>query len=263
MDQRRPPVGHVRRIERRLEELVLEDEPLLGAEALVGESERLGKTLLPPTDVVLAGVVGAVGEPQLEVLRPSGVHDVDALEQVVDRLLAHAAIRVADASQHVVVVLERVRVDRAEANATLRGVARQGAVIVDLVPWDVERDRRRDAGVPMDLGRVGHLLVGIARHALLREHLEPRPRVAERPGGQLDPVRGQPIEDGRLVRHVQLQRRRPRDSPFPAAMVRARRSASGRTGRRCRRRLTPPAPRSDPRPHPPRECGRKRDTGFD
>ena len=44
------------------------------------------------------------------------------------------------------------------------------------------------------LRRVRDLLVGVARHAGLREHLEPGARVAERPGGQLDGLLGQCLE---------------------------------------------------------------------
>ena len=75
--------------------------------------ERLGQPVLASADVVLAGVVRPVREPQLEIARPGRVHDVDAGEEMVERLPADARIRVADAPEHVVVVLEDVRVDRA------------------------------------------------------------------------------------------------------------------------------------------------------
>ena len=76
-----------------------------------------------------------------------------------------------------------------ERDAAVRGVAGEVGVVVDLVPGDVERHRRRDPGEPVDLRRVGDLLVRIARDALLGEDLEPGPRVAEGPRGQLDPLR--------------------------------------------------------------------------
>jgi hypothetical protein len=109
--------------------------------------QRLGQPVLAGPDVVLARVVGAVGEPQLEVARAGLVHDVDALEEVVDRLAPDPRVGVADAAEHVVVVLEDVRVDRAERHALLRRVPRQVGVVVDLVPRDVQRDGGRDAGV--------------------------------------------------------------------------------------------------------------------
>ena len=104
---RGPPVGDVHRVERRLEELVLEDHPLVRPEPGVDRGERLGEPVLAGADAVLAGVVGPVREPQLQVARAGRVHDVDAGEEVVERLAADARIRVADAPEHVVVVLER------------------------------------------------------------------------------------------------------------------------------------------------------------
>jgi hypothetical protein len=64
--------------------------------------------ILPGSHIVLARVVRAVGEPDLEVAGPGLVHDVDAIEVVIDRLLADARIRVRDAAEDVVVVLEGV-----------------------------------------------------------------------------------------------------------------------------------------------------------
>jgi hypothetical protein len=181
LHERGAPVGHVHRVERRLEQLVFEHDPLVRPEAVVDDAERLGEPVLAPPDVVLARVVRAVGEPQLEVARAGRVHDIDALEQVVDGLLPDPRVGVADAAQHVVVVLERVRVDRPQRDAQLPGVGRERGVVVHLVPGDVEGDRRRDAGVGIDLRRVGDLLVRVARHARLREHLEPGPGVPEGP----------------------------------------------------------------------------------
>jgi hypothetical protein len=55
-------------------------------------------------------------------LRAGGVHDADAFEQVVKGLAADPRVRVADAAELVVVVLEDVGVDRAEADAVALGV---------------------------------------------------------------------------------------------------------------------------------------------
>ena len=146
LEVRGPPVRDVHRVERRLEELVLEEHPLVRPEPGVDRGERLGEAVLARPDVVLARIVRPVREPQLEVARAGRVHDVDAGEQVVERLAADPRVRVADAAEHVVVVLEDVRVDRAEADAEIGGVAGQVRVVVDPVPRDVEGDasaRRR------------------------------------------------------------------------------------------------------------------------
>ena len=206
LDVRGSPVGDVHRIERRLEELVLEDHPLVCPEACVDRRERLRQAVLASPDVVLPGVVRPVREPQLQVARPGGVHDVDAGKQVIERLPADARVGAAHATEHVVVVLERVRVDGPEGDALVRGVAREVGVVVDPVPRDVERNGGRDTGEPVHLRGVGDLLVRIARHALLGEDLEPGPGVAEGPRRQFDPLGPQRRDDGLVAGHVCLRR---------------------------------------------------------
>ena len=180
------PVGDVHRVEGRLEQLVLEQHPLIVPEPLVHLRQRLGEALLAGDDVVLAGVVGAVGEPQLQVPRAGDVHDVDALQQVVERLAPDAGVGVGDRAELVVVVLEDVGVDRPDPHAELGGVLGQLVVVVHLVPRDVQRHARRRPGERVHLGGVGDLLERITRYARLGEHLEPRAGVPERPRRQLD-----------------------------------------------------------------------------
>jgi len=100
---------------------------------------------------------------------------------MVDRLLPDAGVGVADAAEHVVVVLEGVRVDRAERDTLFRGVPRQVRVVVDLVPGNVERNGGRDTREAVDLCRVVDLLVGRPRDAFLTENVEPGSGVAEGP----------------------------------------------------------------------------------
>ncbi len=189
------PVGDVHVVERRLEELVLEDESLVVADPRVDLLQGVGEAVLAGADVVLAGVVGAVGEPDLEVARARGVHHVDALEVVVDRLLADAGIPVGQAAELVVVVLEGVGVDRAELHAEVLRVGAQRGVVVDLVPRDVQRDLRSEAGEFVDLGGIRDLLPRIAGYSGLGEYLEAGARVAEGPGGELDDLGGKSVED--------------------------------------------------------------------
>ena len=118
----RTPVGNIRVIEGGLEELVFENEPLVLADAFVDPAQGIGQPVLPRADVVLSRIVGAVGEPDLQIARPGLVHDVDAREVVIDGLLSDARIRMRDAAELVVVVLERVRVDRAERHAEIFGM---------------------------------------------------------------------------------------------------------------------------------------------
>ena len=180
------PVRNVGVVERRLEELVLEHEPLLAGQAGVDLLQRLLQAVLAAAQVGLAGVVRALGEPDLEVARAGGVHDVDALEVVVDRLAADRGVFVRERAELVVVVLEGVRVDRAERDAEVFGVAAQVGVVVDLVPRDVQRDARRERRHAVDLRGIRDLLERVARRAGRREDLEAGAGVAERPRGELD-----------------------------------------------------------------------------
>ncbi len=93
------PVGHVGGVERRLEELVLEHQALIAAEARVHLAQRVGEPVLAVAQVALARVVQPVGQPDLEVAAAGHVHDVDALVHVRDRLGAHALVDVAQAAR--------------------------------------------------------------------------------------------------------------------------------------------------------------------
>jgi hypothetical protein len=97
-------------------------------------------------------------------------------------------------AQAVVVVLEQVGVDRPDEDAEVGGVRGELVVVVDQVPRDVQRDPRGDAGERVDLRGVLELLERVAGDAGLAEDLEPGAGVAERPGGQLDGLRGQRVE---------------------------------------------------------------------
>lgn len=182
-------------VERGLEELVLEDHPLLGAEALVDRGEGVGEAILATADVLLTGVVGAVGEPDLEVAGAGRVHDVDAGEVVIDRLLPDHQVGVRERAELVVVVLERVRVDRAQRDALRRGEVAQSGVVVDPVPRNVQRHRRRESGELVDGRRVRDLLLDGARDSRSGEDLEAGAGVAEGPRGQLDRLLLEPAEE--------------------------------------------------------------------
>ena len=181
VDQGGAPVGHIHRVEGRLEQLVLEQKSLVIAEPGVDLGQCDGQALLPFQGVVLTGVVGAVGEPQLEIPGARCVHDVDALQQMIGRFATHPGIGVGDRTQHVVVVLEDVAVDRTDAHAEAVGMFGEMGEVIDPVPGDVQRNAGRNAGEGVHLGGVGNLLVRISRDATLGEHLEAGARVAECP----------------------------------------------------------------------------------
>jgi hypothetical protein len=128
-------------VERRLEELVLKHETLGVAQAGVDRGQGVREAVLAAADVALAWVVGAVGEPDLQVAGSGGVHDVEALEVVVDGFLAYGWVGVGEAAELVGLVLEGIGVHGAERETKIGGVAAQDCVVVGLVPGNVQGNR--------------------------------------------------------------------------------------------------------------------------
>jgi hypothetical protein len=95
------------------EELVLQHQPLLRPYPFIDLLQAVGESVLPAPKITLSGVVGAVGEPDLQIPRPSLIHDLDALEVVINGFAPYGLIDVGQTAELVEVVLERVLVDSA------------------------------------------------------------------------------------------------------------------------------------------------------
>ncbi len=63
----RAPVGDIGAVEGWLEELVLDQHAAVFGQVLIGQRKALFKAPFARTQIVLAGVVGAVGEPQAQI----------------------------------------------------------------------------------------------------------------------------------------------------------------------------------------------------
>jgi hypothetical protein len=105
---------------------------------------------------------------------------------VVERLPANAGVGVADAAEPVLLLLEEVRVDRAEADPLVGGEAIELVPVVRLIPRDVDGHARTGAGKTVHQSRVRDALVDGACGAGPREDAEARTRVAVAPRGRLD-----------------------------------------------------------------------------
>ena len=66
--------------------------PLMFTEPLVHRVQRLAEAVLAGADVVLTGVVGAVRQPDLQVLRARRMHDLNAVQVVRDRPAPHSLV---------------------------------------------------------------------------------------------------------------------------------------------------------------------------
>ena len=200
--QRRAPVGDVGRVKRRLERLVLDEQLLLVGERRVELHQAVEHPLAAPADVVLACIVGAVGKPQRLRARAERAGDLDALQEVRERLAPDARVGVRDRAELVVVVLEEVRVDGADVQAVALGAGAQLGVVSDRVPGEVERDAGCGAGQTVDLGGVLELLKDVARPARLGKDAEARARVAVAPRRRLDAEHRECLLDRVLVGHL-------------------------------------------------------------
>ena len=194
------PVGHVGVVERRLEELVLQDEPLLWAERGVDLRQGLGQPVLAAAQVTLAGVVGAVSEPDLQVAGAGLVHHLDAFQVMLNGLGPDGGVVVGEAAQFVGLVLEGVGIDCADPDSQVVGLLHQSRPVADLVPRVVQGDDGRQSGETVHLGGVGQFLVDGAGRAGRPEDTETCPGVPVGPGWDLDLL---PREDGAggLVEH--------------------------------------------------------------
>src|SRR5204862_7861351 len=97
-------------------------------------------------EVVLAGIVRAVGKPEADRRRAHLLRDLDAIAAMPQRLSADGGIRVAEASEAVGVVAEKVRVDRPDPHSLLLGVAAELRVVLVGIPRDVVRHARAASG---------------------------------------------------------------------------------------------------------------------
>jgi hypothetical protein len=118
---------------------------------------------------------------------------------MIGGLAPHRGVGMAHASKLVVGILEQVRIDGPDLEAEAVGEVPQLRVVHDLVPWDVDRDGRRDPRVPVHLSGVLELLEGISGSARLSKHREPRPRVAVAPRGRGDALASEALFDGRYI----------------------------------------------------------------
>jgi len=160
--------------------------PLLLAQGGVDLLQGFGQPVLPAAQRILPRVVGAVRQPDLQVLRPGRAHHLDALQMVRNGFRADLRVLVRQRPEPVVVVLEKVRVHRPDRDAQFLRVRLQRGVVIDLVPRDVNRHLRRQPGHRMHLRRVRDLFPRISRRPRSGEHLEPGPGVPVRPTRHLD-----------------------------------------------------------------------------
>src|SRR5579884_1143963 len=136
--------------------------------------------------IVLAGIVGAVGQPEADDMRANRLRNLDALQHVIDGSLPYRFIEVAQAAQSIHVFLKEIGVDGPQAQAQFGGVSFHRLPVLYFVPGDVNGDAGADARHFVDLGGIDQLLPQRARRAGPVKDFEARPRIAIAPRWRLD-----------------------------------------------------------------------------
>jgi len=183
-----PPVCQIGVIEGRLEELIFDQHPHPRRHPAVDLRESLQHAMFAHPEVVLTGVVGAVGEPEAQDGGADLFGDLDALQHVLHRPTPNPGIRMADAAQPVIVVLEQVGVHRSDLKPQAGGVLPQAFPIFYFIPRDVDGHRGTHACESMHHRRVRQLLVDVPGCPRPWKHLKTSAGVAITPGGRLDPL---------------------------------------------------------------------------
>ena len=182
------PVRHIRRVKGRLEEFVFDQHaPVLGQVGIRLAQARF-EAALAATQIILPGVVGAIGKPQAQVAAVGFAHDVAALDEMVERQLAQRAGWVAQRAEAIFLILKDVWVNRTDCDPARLGILAHGNIVVvgGLIPRNMHRDRGRHAGQLVDNGGIIQLFLGGARGAGPGEGLEAGAAVGIAPTGRLN-----------------------------------------------------------------------------
>ena len=186
----RAPVRDVRAVEGRLEEFIFHEHAGVVRQVRVNLLQPLFHAAPAAAQIVLAGVVRAVGKPQAQRLALHFAHHVAAFDDLLDGPRPDGARGVAQRAQAVRILLEDVRIHRADGEAAglCMGPECGPVVVRGAVPRDVNRHGRGDPREPLHHGRVVDLLENRARRAGPGKNMKPRARVRVAPGGRFNPL---------------------------------------------------------------------------
>ena len=117
--------------------------------------------VLSADDVILAGIIGPIGEPKTQQLRFDRLGDVDAVGNMAMGVLSRLLVGRRGRAEFVNLVLKEVGVDGADLHAILfRDIG--GCLCVNAqgkVPQHMHRHGRTTSGVLIDDAGIGELLV--------------------------------------------------------------------------------------------------------
>ena len=194
------PIRNIGVIESGFEGLVFDQEALIGGQGLVCAAQVFYEPGFAATNILGAGIVGAIGEPEGDVAAFDFSGDVDAVENVIERGFADLRIGISEGAEFVDLILKEIGVDGAGADAGFFCEGGDfGGVVVE-VPEDVERESRADTGDAIDLGGVSEFFFDGGGGGGLVELAEAGACIGETPGGEFDAEAVERVEDSVCVR---------------------------------------------------------------
>ena len=96
--------------------------------------------------IILSGIVGAVGQPEADNIRSHRLRNLDAFDHMLDRSLSHLFVEMAQAAETVYIVLKEVRIHGTNTQAELPCILLHCLPIVFPVPGNVNGDAWTDTG---------------------------------------------------------------------------------------------------------------------
>ena len=174
-----------------------EDEPVL-RQFVIDRLERVHIAVEGGIEIGLAGEIRSIGDPYGERARAELAADLDTFEIVLDRLGAGARIGMGEGTEFVGAylvfrILEGVGIHRIEGEIMGRRLLAQRAIVRDLVPGDMRRDRGGRSGELVDDAAILDLVEDVPGLARPRKARETGAASAHPPGRHRDGIIHRPL----------------------------------------------------------------------
>ncbi len=136
-----------------------------------------------PSQIVLSGIIGTIGQPQTYNRGAKRTGDIDTLQHMLDGLAAYGWIAMAQTAQPIHVLLKQIWVDRTNRQAQLFCRSCHVAIVIDSIPGNMDGDGRANASNALHLGGVREFFIDSARRTRPGKNFKTCARVAITPGG--------------------------------------------------------------------------------
>src|SRR5882724_7448979 len=176
-------------VEGRFEWFVLDQQALRRRQLGVRFPQHLGEPLLALPDVRRAGVIRSVREPHGDIPAVQAARDLDTVLCMLQCALANGRIGIAERTEFVFLVLEKVGVDSTGKYAIALGEFLNRVSASDAlraVPQNVQSYGRANSGEQVHLAGVAEFFLGSSGRGGLNKLSKSCSGIGEAPGRQLD-----------------------------------------------------------------------------